>query len=304
MSEPPSLKRTHVLSFGERAPQHAPGRHCRLGLKIPGYAPEVPFRDRGRDGRQHPAKVAALKAGEGNGSLASAGLCVSGHETANLSPRTRELVLRNLYVVTHAQSRHHTEGLVGGWYDSELTELGLSQASCIGERIRELVPDDAPAELYSSNLMRARQTAEAIASHIRVPIQITADLREKSYGDAEGQPQAWLDERFVFAPRIGDRMDHRDGIPNAESKREFAGRIYRAMDRILASPCGRQIIVTHGFALTFVVAAWIKMPLDAAGYIAVKSASGGITHLVEDDVYYNRGIVSINETSHLHQVGR
>lgn len=52
-------------------------------------------------------------------------------------------------------------------------------------------------------------------------------------------------------------------------------------DRILARPCPHQVIVTHGFALTFVVAAWIKMPLDAAGYIAVQATSGGLTRLVE-----------------------
>ena len=38
---------------------------------------------------------------------------------------------------------------------------------------------------------------------------------------------------------------------------------------------------------------------DAAGYIAVKATSGGITHLYEDDVYSSRVIGSLNETSHL-----
>ncbi len=218
------------------------------------------------------------------------------------SPHSQEIVMKNLYVVTHPQSKHHTDGLVGGWYDSGLTDLGLSQASRIGQRIRELLPVDARAELYSSDLMRAYQTAEAIANRIRAPIQTTADLREKSYGDAEGKPQSWLDERFVHPPKNGNRMDHREGIPGAESKREFAERIYRAMDRILASSCSYQILVTHGFALTFVVAAWTRMPLDSAGYINVKSTSGGITHLFEDDAFYNRCIDSLNEISHLYRI--
>jgi len=94
-------------------------------------------------------------------------------------------------------------------------------------------------------------------------------------------------------------MDHWEGIPGAETRREAAERVYRALDRIMASPCPYQIVVTHGFALTFVVAAWIKMPLDAAGYIAVKSTSGGITHLFEDDVFSNCAIVTLNDTSHL-----
>lgn len=207
--------------------------------------------------------------------------------------------MRNLYVVTHAQSKHHTEGLVGGWYDSGLTDLGRSQAVRIGQRLHELLPEGAAVECYSSDLLRARQTAEAIGSRVEAPIQVTADLREKSYGEAEGKPQAWLDQRFIHPPKTGDRMDHWEGIPGSETRRQIAERIYRAMDRILDSPCAHQIVVTHGGALTFVVAAWIRMPLDSAGYIAVRSTSGGITHLAEDDVYANRGIVSLNETSHL-----
>jgi len=132
-----------------------------------------------------------------------------------------------------------------------------------------------------------------------VPIQVTADLREKSYGEAGGRPQAWLDERFVFPPPTGNRMDHDEGIPGSETRRDVGGRVYRAMERILASPCPYHVIVTHGGALTFVVAAWIGMPLESAGYIAVKSTSGGITHLFQDDVYHNRIIMSINETAHL-----
>jgi probable phosphoglycerate mutase len=119
------------------------------------------------------------------------------------------------------------------------------------------------------------------------------------YGETEGKPQAWLDARFVHPPRFGNRMDHREGLPGAESKREFAARVYRAIDRFLTRPCPYQIVVTHGFALTSVVAAWIKMPLNAAGSIAVNSTSGGITHLCEDDVYHNRRIVSLNDTFHL-----
>jgi probable phosphoglycerate mutase len=209
--------------------------------------------------------------------------------------------MRNLYVVTHPQATHHTEGLVGGWYDSSLTELGLRHAVSIALRLRELIPADAPIELTASDLQRTAQTAEIIGQQFGVAAQMMADLREKSYGEAEGKPQAWLKERYVYPPKFGNRLDHHEGVAGAESRRELATRIYRAMDRILASSCSHQIIVTHGFALTFVVAAWILMPIDAVSHVAVKSTSGGITHLGEDDVFANRGILSLNETSHLLQ---
>ena len=207
--------------------------------------------------------------------------------------------MRHLYVVTHPQSQHHVDGLVGGWYDSPLTDLGRAHAVRIGERLRDVIPSSEPVEIHSSDLLRAHQTAEGLALALGAPIFATADLREKSYGEAEGKPQSWLDERFVFAPKTGARMDHRDGIAGAESEREFAGRIYRAVEAILESSCRRHVIVTHGFALTFVVAAWIKMPLESAGHINVRSSSGGITHLFEDDAFHNRAIISVNDTSHL-----
>jgi probable phosphoglycerate mutase len=53
------------------------------------------------------------------------------------------------------------------------------------------------------------------------------------------------------------------------------------------------------FALTFVVAAWIHLALDAAGYVNMRASSGGITLLEHDDFFHNRCVVNLNDTSHL-----
>ena len=41
------------------------------------------------------------------------------------------------------------------------------------------------------------------------------------------------------------------------------------------------------------------MPIEAAGYVAFRSTSGGITVLREDDYFHNRAVESLNDTSHL-----
>ncbi|MCK0112995.1 histidine phosphatase family protein [Ornithinimicrobium sp. F0845] len=207
--------------------------------------------------------------------------------------------MRNIYVVTHPEATHHVEGVVGGWYDSELTKRGRQHAGAIAEAVRELVPTDARTELFSSDLRRTAQTAEAISRVLGVEPVLLPDLREKSYGEAGGRPQAWLDERFVPPPALGERMSHDEGIPGGETKLELATRIYRAMEEITARECEHQVVVTHGGALTFVIAAWIRMPLDAAGYAAFRSTSGGITHLREDDFFHNRQVVMLNSVDHL-----
>jgi probable phosphoglycerate mutase len=206
---------------------------------------------------------------------------------------------KDIYVVAHAQSRHHVEGLVGGWYDSPLTDFGRKQADAAAARIAELVGDWRPVEIYSSDLLRASQTAEPIAALLGAPVVHWSDLRERRYGVAGGKPNSWLDGRVVFVGKDGDRLDHNDGIEGAETRREFMTRIYRAMQRIVESPCGAQVVVTHGFAMTFVVAAWIRMPLESAGWVNFRSNAGGITHLHEDDELFNRYVMSLNDRTHL-----
>jgi probable phosphoglycerate mutase len=134
--------------------------------------------------------------------------------------------------------------------------------------------------IITPHLARMREAAARIASRLGVS---TSDLREMSKGSAEGKPQAWLDERFVPAPE-DNRLDFRSAL-GTETKQEFAGHMYRAMGAILGAEASVQIVVPHGFAMTFVVAAWVRMPLDAAGYFNLRATSGGIMHLHEDDFF-------------------
>ncbi|MGC2940365.1 MULTISPECIES: histidine phosphatase family protein [unclassified Brevibacterium] len=225
---------------------------------------------------------------------------------------------RTLYVVTHPESRHHVEGRVGGWFDSPLTERGRSQARSIAAELRRRIPTDASAEVFTSDLARTRETAEVVAEALGTRAEVAAGLREKSYGVAEGREQAWLDERFVFPPKPVDvspkpddvsggermldhqaRLDHDEGIEGAETRRELGARVYAAMDEILARPAGHQVVVTHGFAHTFVIGRWLELPLEAMGWAAFAARSGCITELTEDAVFGNRTLRRLADVDHL-----
>lgn len=69
--------------------------------------------------------------------------------------------MKTIITIQHTQSVHHTNGMVGSWTDWELSELGINQAKNIGDKLkgelggREFV-------IYSSDLLRAKQTAEIV----------------------------------------------------------------------------------------------------------------------------------------------
>ncbi len=201
--------------------------------------------------------------------------------------------MKEIFIVTHTQATHHIDRLVGGWYDSELTEKGRTDATACGKRLQELELDGIP--IISSDLARARQTAQTIAECLGSPIKTDARLREMSFGDAEGRP----------VPEVGGAIPSHDGdnrldFRNAfggETKRELASRLYEVMEEIIATE--RAIICTHGYATTFLIACWIGMPIESVGYVNFRVRPGSITSLAEDDVYANRAVRYLSDVRHL-----
>ncbi|MCQ1957430.1 histidine phosphatase family protein [Arthrobacter sp. zg-Y826] len=205
--------------------------------------------------------------------------------------------MRNLYVVTHPEATHHVENLVGGWHDSALTSRGLADAQRAARAVRGRIPGDGGTVLFGSDLLRTRQTAEAVGELLGLETVFDPDLREQSYGSAEGTPAGTTP--YQPPPANGDRMHHHDGNEGSETRFEWAGRAYRVLDRILATGARDMIVVTHGGTATYLIAAWIGMPLHAAGYVKFNVAPGSITHLREDDFYRDRQVVALSEVGHL-----
>lgn len=99
--------------------------------------------------------------------------------------------MRNVYIVTHAQSLHHIVERVSGWYDTPLTDLGREQAEKTGRFLKSAI-DSNDVQLFSSDLKRAAETADIIGKRLEKPVTLDSRLREMSYGDADqrGGPAA------------------------------------------------------------------------------------------------------------------
>lgn len=75
--------------------------------------------------------------------------------------------MKTIITIQHTQSMHHTNGMVSSWTDWELSELGMQQANRIGEKLKAELLDKKFA-MYSSDLLRAKQTAENIGKHLGI----------------------------------------------------------------------------------------------------------------------------------------
>lgn len=209
--------------------------------------------------------------------------------------------MKTIYIATHPEATHHTEGLVGGWYDSELTARGRDQAAAMADAIAARL-DGASADVVASDLRRTAQTAEAIAARVGEQVRLDADLREKSYGEAEGRPQAWLARRQLPLPADGDRLRHDEGIAGAETRWDLAQRAYAAMARVVGSGAEHTVVVTHGGPSTLLLAAWIEMPIEACGRVKFGMTSGGISVLRRLPGNHAHEVTVLNDRRHLRAV--
>jgi probable phosphoglycerate mutase len=85
-------------------------------------------------------------------------------------------------LVRHAQSEHHVLGLTGGWTDTPLTALGHEQSRLVAARLTDEL-GVTPVRLYSSDLVRAHETARHIGEAFGVEAVLDERLREHNNGE-------------------------------------------------------------------------------------------------------------------------
>ena len=98
-----------------------------------------------------------------------------------------------LIAVRHGETAWNVEARLQGQLDIPLNERGLEQA----RRTAHWLAEDGPDVVVSSDLARAQATAQAIASFNRVPLELDAGLRERSFGGFQGMTHTEVAERHA-----------------------------------------------------------------------------------------------------------
>ena len=91
--------------------------------------------------------------------------------------------MKNIITIQHTQSAQHMNGMIGSWDNWDLTEHGIEQAKRISERLSKEIKNDHYI-MYSSDLLRAKHTAELVASSLEIELIFTDMLREFNLGEA------------------------------------------------------------------------------------------------------------------------
>jgi len=151
--------------------------------------------------------------------------------------------VRRVLVIRHGESTWNVERRWQGWLDAPLTPAGVEQAVT---RARQLSRDGViPRVVYTSDLERARRTAEIVANRLDAPLFPDLGFRERNGGEWQGQT---VDEIEAGWPGMRDawRRGELDAPPGGETDSQALARFDAALHRALAHVGdGMLLIVTH-----------------------------------------------------------
>jgi probable phosphoglycerate mutase len=196
----------------------------------------------------------------------------------------------NLYLIRHGRQNSTLCNL-----DVELSEAGRLQAGLLRDRMQNYHID----ALYSSNLIRAKQTAEIINESLGLPHVIREELREISFGLLTGQTESYIEEHFTDFRAEQKKLMEDIPYPGGENGTSVYERAMPVIQEIVQGGNKNIVVVTHGGTIRVLLAALFGKNQARRFLFGVSLENTGITQLVYNPQYDRFYLERFNDYAHL-----
>ena len=154
--------------------------------------------------------------------------------------------------IRHGETDFNTERRLQGAMPVPINDCGRSQSQALARYLRQS-PVDA---IYTSPRLRAKETAEIIARHLRLPLIQDERLAEIAFGKFEGHTFAEVEELFPDAFAMWQAGYRPYRVPGGESRLDVQLRMQLAWDDIVSAADHSTIaVVGHSSAMIILLAA-------------------------------------------------
>lgn len=152
--------------------------------------------------------------------------------------------LCTLYIVRHGETEWNVAKRIQGQTDSPLTDAGKKQAKELGKIFQDIHFD----AVFSSDLLRAKRTAEIITMEKQLEVITTRVLRERAFGQFEGAQINELREIDKILEKFSDEEKFsRSGHPDIETDEKLIERFITFIREVGVGYAGKKVlVVTHG----------------------------------------------------------
>lgn len=133
--------------------------------------------------------------------------------------------------------------------------------------------------MYSSDLLRAKQTAQIIGEHLGIVPVFRSELRERNLGKCCGKSVKWLRENLETEEKtVDDKL-----FSDAESRRDEWNRLKPFFDGIIAGNDENIIIVSRGDLLSIFNTMFLGLDIESINAFEIFGLAGGVSYMFEND---------------------
>lgn len=213
----------------------------------------------------------------------------------------KKLKIIKLYLIRHARQESPLCNV-----NVPLANEGLLQSELVGKRLREYNIQ----KVYSSNLIRAKMTADIIREQLGMDkdaekVCETEDLRETDFGYMTGLSDEVLRDKFSDYYIKRELMEEDLRIPGGENGQQVFERMNRAIESIIKESIDNDIsniaIISHGGAIRCYLSGILGMPFGKRFIIARTMENCSITQVNYNVDNNNYSVERINDYSHLEE---
>ncbi len=196
-----------------------------------------------------------------------------------------------IILIRHGETEWNSQQRMQGHSNSDLSSVGQAQIQALGQWMKN-VPFD---HIYSSDSLRAKQTAEAITQFSGHELKIDLRLREKNLGVFEGLTSEEARERHPEVFRLFKTAGSKYVIDEGESTQQLQDRALEIVNEIrIKHPEERVLLVTHGGFIRVVMKHSLGLSLETPTRFLIRNTSvfrlvwedkwivsqmGGVSHL-------------------------
>ena len=200
--------------------------------------------------------------------------------------------MMRLILVRHGQTEWNAGGRYQGQSNVALSEMGRKQAAYLAEGF----PADRLDAIYTSDLDRARETAECIAAKFGMPVRPEKAFRELSFGDWEGLTYQEISTRWPEEAKKLFTAPDELIIPHGETFQELQERALKKIEALYKEHIDQTVgIFAHGAINKTILAGLMHIPLHYLWSLRQDNTAVNILRL--DDGYVT--VELLNGTSHL-----
>ena len=183
-----------------------------------------------------------------------------------------------IILIRHGETEWNSQQRMQGHSNSDLSSVGQAQIQALGQWMK-IVPFD---HIYSSDSLRAKQTAEAITQFSGHELKIDLRLREKNLGVFEGLTSEEARERHPEVFRLFKTAGSKYVIDEGESTQQLQDRALEIVDEIRIKHLEeRVLLVTHGGFIRVVMKHSLGLSLETPTRFLIRNT--GVFRLVWED---------------------